>query len=585
MSLSIRPTLSIFWQHIRRHPWLALTFTVAIVIVNVLDIFVPLISKRFFDTLASDLTGSAMVDAAMTVVWMLFWLWLARWALYRIATFVGSTLQPLIMSELELTAFSNLVDHSYRFHTSAFSGAMVRKVKRFADAFGQISDQIMWSLTMIVISLVGVLIIFYTRNPLIALLLGGWSVVFVLANIVISVWKLKYDTRRSELDSEATGVLSDALSNMVTIKQFSGKAYELGVFERVMRRWQKAQTLSWNLGNINETVQALLMIFLETACLYYAVRFYAEGTLTIGDLALIQIALFALFEKLWDFGRVIRHLYEGFADAKEMADILHAPFEVEDKSGAKKLKVKQGSIVFDDVSFSYNPARPVLDHFTLTITADEKVAFVGSSGAGKSTIIKVLLRFFDVKGGRILIDGQDIAKVTQESLREAIAVVPQDPILFHRSLMENIRYGRRSATDDEVIDAAKKAHCHEFISQLPQGYATLVGERGVKLSGGERQRIAIARAILKNAPILILDEATSSLDSESEALIQDALKELMRGKTVIVIAHRLSTIMQMDRIVVIEKGTVTDSGKHAELIKKQGTYSRLWSIQAGGFLP
>jgi ABC-type multidrug transport system fused ATPase/permease subunit len=268
-----------------------------------------------------------------------------------------------------------------------------------------------------------------------------------------------------------------------------------------------------------------------------------------------------------------------------MVAILKTPHEITDMPGAKKLKVKSGAITFKDVYFRFNLEVEILRNFNLSIIGGEKVALVGPSGAGKSTITKLFLRMFDVTSGEVLIDGQVIAKVTQESLRKAIGFVPQEPILFHRTLMENIRYGRQNASDAEVIDAAKKANCHDFISALPHGYETLVGERGIKLSGGERQRVAIARAILKNAPILVLDEATSSLDSESEYLIQQALDVLMQGKTVIVIAHRLSTIMKMDRIVVIDGGKVVADGTHEALLKEDGLYAKLWNIQAGGFIP
>jgi ATP-binding cassette subfamily B protein len=268
-----------------------------------------------------------------------------------------------------------------------------------------------------------------------------------------------------------------------------------------------------------------------------------------------------------------------------MVELMALPHGIIDRSGAKALKVKKGALAFEGESFKYPTGQTVLKYLDLTIKPGEKVALVGPSGAGKSTIVKILFRFYDLTKGRILIDGQDIAKVTQDSLRDAISLVPQEPILFHRTLKENIRYGRPEASDEEVVLAAKQAHCHDFISGLEKGYETYVGERGVKLSGGERQRVAIARAILKNAPILVLDEATSSLDSESEHLIQDALQTLMQGKTVIVIAHRLSTIMQMDRIIVLEDGAVADTGTHHELLKTEGgLYKKLWQLQAGGFL-
>jgi ABC-type multidrug transport system fused ATPase/permease subunit len=268
-----------------------------------------------------------------------------------------------------------------------------------------------------------------------------------------------------------------------------------------------------------------------------------------------------------------------------MTKILTMPHEITDIPKAKKLKIKEASVVFDNVKFNYNETRTILSDFNLNVKSHEKLALVGPSGAGKSTIVKLLLRQHDVTDGHILIDGQDIAKVTQESLWDAVSLVPQEPLLFHRTLMENIRYGKPDASDDEVVEAAKLAYCHEFISSFPEGYGTFVGERGVKLSGGERQRVAIARAILRNAPILVLDEATSSLDSESEGLIQAALTNLMKGKTVIVIAHRLSTIMKMDRIIVVSGGKISEEGSHDELLKHEhGLYKKLWDLQAGGFV-
>jgi len=280
----------------------------------------------------------------------------------------------------------------------------------------------------------------------------------------------------------------------------------------------------------------------------------------------------------------IKDLYESFADAEEMVEILNTPHDIKDAPGAAALRVTNGQIQFRDVSFSFHETREVLHKINLTVNSHEKIALIGPSGAGKSTIVKLLFRLYDVSDGSVLIDGRPINRVTQESLHANLSLVPQDPILFHRSLMENIRYGRRNATNKEVVEAARLAHCVDFIEELPNKYETFVGERGIKLSGGERQRVAIARAILKNAPILVLDEATSSLDSRSEMLIQDALKKLMKGKTVIVIAHRLSTIRQMDRIVVFEKGRIIDTGTHEELLAKGGLYNQLWNLQAGGFL-
>lgn len=289
--------------------------------------------------------------------------------------------------------------------------------------------------------------------------------------------------------------------------------------------------------------------------------------------------------QLWNFGRVIRHAYEALSDAEEMTIILNTPHEIKDIENAKDLKISIAKIEFKKVVFNYHKTKAILKNFNLIIQPNERIALIGPSGAGKTTVIKLLLRMYDITKGKILIDNQDISQVTQESLWKNISLVPQDPILFHRTLMENIRYGKQDASDDEVFVAAKAAHCHEFISKAVDGYNTYVGERGIKLSGGERQRVAIARAILRNAPIVIFDEATSSLDSKSEHFIQEGLDELMKNKIVIVIAHRLSTIKKMDRIIVVDNGEIVEQGSHQELVeKKSGIYKKLWKLQAGGFI-
>jgi len=307
--------------------------------------------------------------------------------------------------------------------------------------------------------------------------------------------------------------------------------------------------------------------------------------LTVGDFVLLQVYLIAIFDRVWDFGKVIRNIYENLADAEEMTVILQTPHEITDMVNAKNLQITSGRIDFNKVDFCYHQTRSVLKDFSLMVASHEKIALIGPSGAGKTTIVRLLLRIHELTAGAILIDGQNITHIKQESLRANIGLVPQDPILFHRSLMENIRYGRPDVTNQEVVEAAKKARCDKFINELPEKYNTFVGERGIKLSGGERQRVAIARAILRDAPILILDEATSSLDSASEKMIQEAIDELMKNKTVIVVAHRLSTIRKMDRIVVIDDGQIVEEGSHQQLIsQKNGKYKNLWEIQVGGFV-
>ena len=404
-------------------------------------------------------------------------------------------------------------------------------------------------------------------------------------NITFSRWKLKYDIKAAAIDSVATGYLADTIGNQNTVQLFNGYNFESQGYKKVTNDQANAMKLAWNLDAVIEGGQAFLSFIIEFVLFYYAIKYWQQGLITIGVFVLLQAYVLNIISQLWGFTRLVRDMYQGYADAKEMVEIVKLPHEIKDAPGSKDLVVKNGQIEFKDLTFSFNKTRKVLDDINLVIKPGEKVALVGPSGAGKTTFVRLLLRLYSATSGEILIDGQDVAKITQESLRKNISMVPQDPILFHRTLAENIAYGKRNATKKEIENAAMLAHCDKFIKDLPQGLDTFVGERGIKLSGGERQRVAIARAILKNAPILVLDEATSSLDSNSEMLIQDALNNLMQNKTVIVIAHRLSTIQKMDKIVVVDDGKIIEQGSHNELLKNDySLYKKLWELQAGGFL-
>ena len=395
---------------------------------------------------------------------------------------------------------------------------------------------------------------------------------------------LKYDNKVNALDTKWSGFVADTISNNMNIQLFSSFPREFTAFKRITHDWRKMSTFTWNMKSLGNGVQATLMIGVEVGFLLIGTELWSQGKITAGDFVLFENILISIFINIWDFGRNVRKLGKGLADGEEMIAIMETPHEIVDAPDAQPLKLTQGAIDIKNLTFTYEKGRTIFDNFDLSIAAKRKVAFVSRSGEGKSTLTKLIMRLYNVPEGTVFLDNQDVMKVTLVSLRKSISFVPQDPILFHRTLAENISYGRPNATMEEIIDASKKAHCHEFISRLPEGYNTYVGERGVKLSGGERQRVAIARAILEDCPILILDEATSSLDSESEHLIQEALKVLMKNKTSIVIAHRLSTINQMDEIIVIEKGTITERGTHDELLKKHaGHYRMLWEIQSGGY--
>lgn len=547
------------------------------------EIFGPLFYKQLFDLLAS---GHATAAGLLAVVLKIFAAGGFVWLFWRLLTFVNNSFQPRVMRDIVNTCFDYLHDHSYNFFSNNFAGSLVKKVGRFERAYEDIVDQLFWNLSYTALKIGIIIVILYFVRPSLALLVLGWGLLYVVFSYLFARYKLKYDVMNAELDTEVGGRLADTITNNINLKLFTSHFKESRLFRKLTERQFSMRKWTWDLSSINEAVQGALFVFLEFGLLSLSIHLWRKGQLTIGDFALLQGYMGAMFGRLWDLGRQIKNIYSRLGDAEEMTTILLTPHEIQDKPGAARLKISGGRIEFQNITFGYHNKRKVFQSFNLLIKPGERVALIGPSGGGKTTIVKILFRFFDIQSGQIMIDGQDISGVTQESLRDNLALVPQDPILFHRSLYDNIAYGLSTASREDIIKAAKLAHCHEFITKFPEQYETFVGERGVKLSGGERQRVAIARAILKNAPILVLDEATSSLDSESEYYIQDALKNLMKSKTTIVIAHRLSTIMQMDRIVVIEKGKVTEEGKHEELLKvKQGTYQKLWKIQAEGFAP
>jgi ATP-binding cassette, subfamily B, bacterial len=554
---------------------------VAFVANAVAGIVAPIYLKYLFDGLSANATQAELVSILYVFIAISF----AGWAASRIGFWFLNSFESSAMARLLQDSLEYMLGHSYSFYQNNFTGSLVQRVRRFSSAFERLTDTLVMTLIPIAVTIVGSVIVVYQEHPMLAFIILGWVAVFIALNYAFSMYKLPYDVRRAELDSETTGVLSDTLTNHTAVTLFTAHQAEEKTFADVTERRARAMWVSWTLGSVFDGLQSLIMLIVTFAVFYVAIGYWAAGAISIGTFALIQIYVIRLSERMWDLGRVIRNVYEALADSREMVEIMHLSHDITDTPGATPLAISDARVSYDDVSFNYNETRRVLSNVSLTIEPGQKVAFVGPSGAGKTTIVRLLLRLYDVTSGAIRIDGQDIRSVTLESLRSAVSLVPQDPVLFHRSLMENIRFGRPGATDEEVVAAAKLAHCHEFISSLPDSYQTFVGERGVKLSGGERQRVAIARAILKNAPILILDEATSSLDSQSESLIQDALDVLMRGKTVLVIAHRLSTVRKMDRIVVIDEGGVREDGSHDDLLKNSDSlYKSLWELQAGGFI-
>ena len=481
------------------------------------------------------------------------------------------------------TLYDYLSQHSHSYFANRFAGAIANKVSHASDGADDLIEQFTWHYYTSSLGLIGTGILLFITNTLLGIIFVALVVTVLLLNIVLVRRRHPLTVAYSKSSSVLRGQGVDLVTNMLATKQFSRVGFEHNrlaqyIKDRTTKDFKRDISQEWGLV-INNTIVAFAFVLI----LVFSYLGVASGTMTAGDVVLVLTLMADTAYSLIFIGNMLNGFIRTYGEIEEGLDEVLVPYEIIDIPTALKLKTAQGEIVWNDVMFEYGKNR-VFDQFNLTIKEGERVGLVGSSGAGKTTFVSLLLRQPDITSGKIVIDGQDISQVTQDSLREAIAVVPQEPMLFHRSIKENIAYGNPLATDSEIREVAKKAQAHEFIMALEKGYDTLVGERGVKLSGGQKQRVAIARAMLKDAPILILDEATSALDSESEVEIQKALHLLMEGKTVIAIAHRLSTLREMDRILVLDKGKIIEDGTHTQLVEKEGLYARLWKHQAGGFL-
>ena len=585
MKYNTKSTLKYYLGAMKNHKVTGWILTLGVIFGAILDAIVPIMSKNFFNVLYDGGVKEQVLTRLLQILMIIAVIKFIRWLLWRIASFTINFFESKSIVDLSRQCFDYLQKHSFSYFSNNFPGSIVKKHKSFVNTFEFLIDQLFFEIVPGIVSVIVMVFVLARVNVFLGLGMLGWVIIFLLINWWFTKYKLKYDIKRSEAETATSGLLSDTVSNNINIKLFNGYIYESDTYGNLSENLHKIRKFTWDMGAIFYGFQSFLMLVLEVSIMYFSIRLWQKDMLTVGDFVLIQSYLFSAVMLVWDFGRVITKIYERLADAEEMTVILNLPHQIVDSNEAKKLKVKLGEIRFEDVSFKYEDGQDVVKNLNLTIKDGQTVALVGLSGSGKSTITKLLLRLYEVSSGRILVDNQDIAQVTQESLRNNISLVPQDPILFHRSLMENIRYGRVEATDEEVIKAARLAYCDEFITQLKDGYNAMVGDRGIKLSGGERQRVAIARAILKNAPILVLDEATSSLDSESEKYIQKSLINLMKNKTVLIIAHRLSTIKKADRIVIISNKKIVEDGTHADLVNnKKGIYRKLWDIQVGGFI-
>ncbi len=502
-------------------------------------------------------------------------------AIRRLSMFWCQKIETGLIVQTQKDALNYMSGHSSRFFSDQQSGALGTKVNRLAQETGHMFMLILWDFYYPFVLLITTFAMLFWINFLFAMLFLFWVILFGFV-LVKSSAKLKvYSHNRAEKWASTAGRVIDILSNNSLVKSFASLDYEQEKLQPFLEEERKALATSFNKIENARLVQFIVVALFLLSMLCLAVFLWYMDMVSTGDVVFMLLLISGIMTTFQYFVFSLLEWSKSTGESENALELLSLPHEITDKPNAPQLNVKRGVIEFKNVFFKYSPRKKVMEDFNLKIKAHEKVGLVGISGSGKSTLVSLLQRLYEVQEGAVLIDGQNINDVTQNSLHKAIAVIPQDTTLLNRSIYDNIAYGRPDATKEEVLAAAKKAYADEFIQEMPKAYDSLVGERGVKVSGGQRQRIAVARAVLKNAPILILDEATSALDSVSEQYIQQSMKSLMRGKTVIAIAHRLSTLQKMDRIIVMSKGKIVEQGTPAELLKRKGTYAKLWKIQTG----
>lgn len=497
---------------------------------------------------------------------------------------------PMIKYENDATkdiyeeCFQYMHRHSYRFFTDNLSGSLVRKISKLAGSYENVVDMFVFQILNIVISIPMTCIIVMRQSTKIWFMFLAFIVVYSTLQVIFFNITKKYEIKSNEENSKATWELSDSIINNFNVSIFASLPYEFKRFSDTLTWWLKIKKKHWTISEWTYCVSWLVTWTFAILSIYFAIKARWLWLIPASIILLVQMYVMKISEQLSNVRYILRSMSRALWESTEMLEILNTPHEIQDHTD-KKLKIQSGKIDFEWVSFGYADWNKIFDNLNLSIKPGEKVAIVWASGSGKTTLTKLLFRFFDIQWWKILVDWQDISQVTQDSLRWSLSMVPQDPVLFHRTIKENIAYWRPNATDEEIIAAAKMAKCHEFIVNLKDWYESFVWERWIKLSGWERQRIAIARAILENKRILVMDEATSSLDSESEKYIQDAMDEVMKNKTCIVIAHRLSTIVKMDKIIVMDQWKIVEKWSHNVLIKnKNWIYHKLWSIQSWWFL-
>jgi ATP-binding cassette subfamily B protein len=576
--------LAFLWFFIKKQPVKFLICALAIIAWAGNDAFFPYLLNRFINK-AAQFAGKNLFHESALIVALIVGSWIFMSIITRVGGFFEAYAVPRFRGQIRLSVFNYAKWHSLEYFSNNFSGSLARKLADLPGSCQTLLETSLFQFLPAVILACLILTMMYLASPIFGGIVTGW----LILHFSICAFFLRKSNGLYKVQSEAASALSgkvvDAFTNILTVRLFSRAQYEgnyLSAFQQ--DEIQKSQRALFCV-ELSRVGCALSGLALMMGILFTSLYGLDHHWINLGQFTQITMQTWMLLGWMWFVGFQLGVFSREIGQVSDALGILNQPHELVDAVNAKPIKIAQGQIEFKQVSFKYPKGQAVFKDLNLNIPAGQKVGLVGLSGSGKSTFVNLILRFYDLSDGEICIDGQNIAEVTQESLRSEISMIPQDPSLFHRSLKENIGYGRLEATDDEIIHAAKLAHCDEFIDVLSEKYESLVGERGVKLSGGQRQRISIARAILKDSPILILDEATSALDSITEQLIQQSLKTLMKDRTTIVVAHRLSTLNHMDRILVFHQGALVEDGTPEELLAKSGHFSKLWQMQKEGFLP
>ena len=578
--------LQLVWTYMKRHLLVLAGMLCLLIVSTFLTLGQPFFYRTAVDIIAANNVGSlpALIEASRMVLLGVLFGALAL-TLHETSSLLLGHVEAKIMHEVHSDVFSRIQRLSTKFHVNTFAGSTARKINRGVGGVESVIDRVWFNFLPLIVFTLGLTIVLTFFAPLIGIAMLVGIILYTSASIALNMILMRYWSWTDQQDTKVTASLVDTISANTLVKTFAAEQREDDRHGDVLGEWQQRLRKSWRISSLVTWIQFMLLIAIELSVLMLAVYLWYRGSFTVGSFIVVMFYVGQLWGRLHDIGRNMRDYLRAVAHCEEMVAMAHQPVEIEDVSNAHPLKLAWASIDFTNMTFCYESAsKPVFSDFNFSINPGEKVAFVGHSGSGKSTLIKLLMRLYDLNEGAIAIDGQNISEVTQESLRLSMSLVPQDPILFHRTIAENIGYAKSDATYKEIEHAAKLARAHDFIAELPRGYDTLVGERGIKLSGGERQRVAIARAILANRRILLLDEATSSLDSLSEQHIQEALLHLMKNRTTIVIAHRLGTVRTVDRIAVLEKGRIIACAPHEELLETCVHYKEMVKLQSKGIL-